>query len=94
MSSRAAGDPVLHFKTSSTVTTDGGSTRRLPAGYFLNEEQWRERDEKLKAAEEARTRLTAENQSLRKSATEYPWAATALVGAFGVAVGIFVMATK
>lgn len=94
MASRAGGEPVLHLKTPSTVTTDGGSTRRLPPGYFLDEEKWAERDARLKAAEEARTRLKAENTSLRKSATEYPWAATLYVGAFGVALGVFFAVVK
>lgn len=91
---RAAADPIRHIKTPSTLTTDGGSTLRLPPGYFLDEEKWRERDERLKAAEAARTRLKAENESLRKSATEYPWGATALVGAFGIAVGVFIVSVK
>lgn len=68
--SETAADPIYHFKTPSTLKTDGGSELRLPPGYFLDEQKWQERDLELKRAQEARTRLTAENASLRKSISE------------------------
>jgi len=88
------GDPIYHVKSPSTLKTEKGSELKLPPGYFLDEETWRERDLELKQAQADRTRLKAENESLRKSASEYPWAATALVGVFGVAVGIFAVVVK
>lgn len=86
----AAGD-TWHLKTPSTVTTQGGSNLTLPPGYFLDEETWRERDLELKELQDQRTRLKAENESLRKSTDEYPWAATGLVGVFGIALGVFLV---
>jgi hypothetical protein len=87
-------EPVYHLKSPSTVTTEKGNTLKLPPGYFLDERAWQERDLELKQAQEARTRLKAENESLRKSASEYPWLATVVVGAFGVAAGITVALVK
>jgi hypothetical protein len=89
LGTRAAADPVFHLRTPSTVQTEGGSTLQLPPGYFIDEKGWQERDEALRKAQEDSTRYKAENKSLRESKTEYPWLATAYVGAFGVAVGIF-----
>lgn len=89
LSARAAADPIYHLKTPSTVQTEGGSKLQLPPGYFLDEKTWQERDLELKKAQEDRTRLKAENESFRKSKDEYPWLATAYVGAFGIALGVF-----
>lgn len=91
LAARAAAEPVYHLKTPSTVQTDGGSTLQLPPGYFLDEKTWQERDLELKKAQEDRTRLKAENESFRKSKDEYPWLATAYVGAIGVALGVFIV---
>ena len=92
MSARAAADPIYHLKTPSTLKTDGGSELRLPPGYFLDEQTWQERDLELKVAQEARTRLKAENASLRKSAADGPsvtfWTVTFAVGALTGFVGL------
>lgn len=90
----ASAEPIYHLKSPSTLKTEKGSELKLPPGYFLDEATWQERDLELKAAQDARTRLKAENDSLRKSANEYPWLATLVVGAFGVAVGITVTLVK
>ncbi len=65
-----AAEPIYHIKSPSTLKTEKGSELQLPPGYFLDEKTWQERDLELKRAQEARTRLTAENESLRKSAGE------------------------
>lgn len=91
----ASGDPIYHLKSPSTLKTEKGSELKLPPGYFLDEQTWQDRDAEMKRLQEQETRLTAENKSLKKSATgDYPWLATGVVGAFGIAIGVFVMAVK
>lgn len=90
MSSRAHGE-IVHLKTPSTVKTDGGSTVRLPAGYFLDEETWARKDAEKKQAEEDRTRFRAENESLRKHAQDVSWKTVAVTFLGGMAVGAVVL---
>ena len=90
----AYGDEIYHLKSPSTVETQRGSKLALPPGYFLDEEAWRKRDEEMRRLQEMETRLKAENNSLRKSADDYPWLATGAVGLFGVAVGVFFVVTS
>ncbi len=88
----ASGDPIYHLKSPSTLKTEKGSELKLPPGYFLDEQTWQDRDAEMKRLQEQETRLSAENLSLRKSARDdYPWLATGVVGAFGVALGAFVV---
>lgn len=95
LAAREASGDTYHIKSPSTIETEKGSRLKLPPGYFLDEQTWQERDLELKRLQEQETRLKAENRSLRKSAVDdYPWLATGFVGVFGVALGIFVMATK
>lgn len=94
LASRAAADPVLHLNTPSTVHTDGGADLRLPPGYFLDESTWQTRDGEFRRLQDQEHRLKAENDSLRKSNNDYPWLATGVVFAFGIATGIFVMTQK
>lgn len=61
------GGPV-RLRTPSAVITEGGSSLRLPAGYYLAEPLWTSWELKLRRLQDAETRLTAENDSLRKSA--------------------------
>lgn len=91
----AVGDDIYHVKSPSVLKTEKGSELKLPPGYFLDEQAWQERDGELKRLQEQETRLVAENVSLRKSARDdYPWIATGIVGAFGVAAGVFFMLVK
>lgn len=85
----AAADPgdIYHVKSASTLKTEKGSELKLPPGYFLDEKTWQERDSELKAAQEARTRLAAENDSLRKSADDIPWKTVGCAFLFGAFVG-------
>ena len=87
MARDASGEPIYHLKSPSTLKTEKGSELSLPPGYFLDEETWRERDFEMRRLQELETRLKAENKSLRESAGDYPWLATGVVGAFGLAVG-------
>lgn len=86
LSAREASGDIYHLKSPSTLKTEKGSELKLPPGYFLDEETWRERDEHMKKLEEDRTRFRAENESLRKSAHEgmsIPFATMVfVVGAF------------
>ncbi len=91
----ANGEPIYHLKSPSTLKTEKGNELRLPPGYFLDEQTWQDRDLEMKRLQELETRLRAENLSFRKSANEdYPWLATGVVGAFGVALGVLVMVVK
>lgn len=87
-----AAEPIYHIKSPSVLKTEKGSELSLPPGWFLDERTWQERDLEMRRLQEQETRLKAENDSLRKSARDdYPWLATGVVGAFGVAVGIFIV---
>lgn len=94
LSTQEASGETYHLKSPSTVETDKGSRVRLPPGYFLDEQSWQERDAELKRLQEQETRLKAENKSLRKSASEYPWVATGAVLVFGVAFGALAVIAK
>lgn len=67
---REASGDIYHLKSPSKVETEKGSKLSLPPGYFLDEATWAARDAELKAAQADRTRLKAENDSLRKSTSE------------------------
>lgn len=77
-----------HVKSPSTLRTDGGSERRLPPGYFLPEPVWDKLDREVARLQTAETRLSAENASLRDSASALPgWQAGVAVAALGLLVG-------
>lgn len=83
----AFGD-IYHVQSPSTLKTDGGSTLKLPPGYFMDEDTWKLRDTELKGLQEQSTRLRAENQSLRNSAVDHPWL-LAGISAVGTALGLY-----
>lgn len=89
LTARAAAEPVTHFHTPSTVTTDGGSNLRLPPGYFFDEESYEKRDLELRLLQDDTTRLKAENTSLRKSASEpsFGWKTLTIVLGLGFVAG-------
>lgn len=68
LSARAVAEP-LHLKTPSNVITDGGTSLRLPPGYFLEEPSWERLDLEVRRLQDRETRLSAENASLRASAS-------------------------
>lgn len=57
----------LHMRTASHVVTDGGADVRLPPGWFLDEASYAALDTETKRLQDAETRLTAENGSLKQS---------------------------
>lgn len=82
LAARDASGDIYHLKSPSTLKTEKGSELKLPPGYFLDEETWRERDERMKRLEEDRTRLGAENRSLRDSKVSIrPYLFTFVIGA-------------
>ena len=83
----AFGD-IYHVASPSTLKTDGGSTLKLPPGYFVDEDTWKLRDTKLKTLEDQSTRLTAENTSLKNSAVDHPYLVMG-VSALGIALGAY-----
>lgn len=71
----AGGEPVaeeapepIHVLSPSTITTEKGNSLALPPGWFLAEPLMVKLDTELRRLQDAETRLTAENESLRKSA--------------------------
>lgn len=94
----ASGDPVtnVHIESSSHVTTVGGSELDLPPGFFLGEAARAALDTEVRRLQEAETRLTAENASLKASATDpagwkpglYTLATTFVLG---MAAGIYLL---
>ena len=84
-------DPPIHTQSPYTLTTDGGTTLRLPPSYILTEPAWDVLDLEMKRLQDAETRLDAENQSLRKSAGTWSpgWKSLVTVFAVGLGVGIY-----
>lgn len=64
----------------------------LPPGRFVDEATWLELDVSLREAQDARTRLTAENKSLRASAAGWQpgWRTLAATVLAGLAAGWYV----
>lgn len=88
--SRAAAEPVhLHMRTPSTVTTEGGTTRQLPPGYFLDEDSYGKLDTEMRRLQDQETRLGAENRSLKGTLSSWQPGWLVVVGAVvgGVALG-------
>lgn len=88
LSAREAGaDDIVWLKSPSTVTTDGGTTLRLPPGYFVDEPTWQERDFEFRRLQELETRLEAENRELRADASKDRWMVYVAVATVGALVG-------
>jgi hypothetical protein len=90
---RAAAEPVhLHMRTPSTVTTEGGTTRQLPPGYFLDEDSYSKLDTEMRRLQEQETRLGAENRSLRGTLSSWQPGWLVVVGAVvvGATLGFYV----
>lgn len=87
----AAADPVLlHLPNGAHLTTAAGADLDVPPGYYVDAGTWDVLDLEVHRLQDAETRLTAENESLRKSAAiAMPrWWALASVLVAGVATGI------
>ncbi len=67
--------------TPSTLITDGGSGMRLPAGFWIWPDSEHKRvDGELRTLQEHKTRVDAENQSLRRSIHENTTSARIWIG--------------
>ena len=85
-----APDAPLHLRSSSSIVTEGGSHLDVPPGYYLTEPQWDALDFEIRALQDERTRLRAENTSLRESAgTGAPWWAIGAAVVLGAAAGAY-----
>lgn len=81
--------PPLHFARPIVITTATGRMLDAPPGYYLADPTFAALDAELRRAQDAETRLGAENESLRRSASERPGLALLLVAAaIGVAAGM------
>lgn len=81
--------PPLHFARPIVITTASGRTLDAPPGYYLADPTFAALDAELRRAQDAETRLGAENESLRRSASERPGLALLLgAAAIGVAAGM------
>ena len=87
----APGAPI-HVQTESQIVTYGGSRLTLPPGYFMDEPAWAKLDGEVRRLQDAETRLTAENKSLRSSARAFSCdvKCVALLVVVGVATGVVV----
>lgn len=87
------GPPTPHLQTTSsmTLTRDDGAQRRLPPGRFVDEPTWLKLDDKFRELEDTRTRLTAENASLRESVSGWSpgWRTLAIALVTGAAGGAY-----
>lgn len=76
----------LHMRDETTLSKDDGHQFRLPPGHFLDDPAYLVLDDTLHGLQDSKTRLTAENQSLRGAVAGWQpgWLtfATALVGGF------------
>ncbi len=76
----------LHVLSPSTITTITGASKSLPPGWFYSEAQRAALDAEIKRAQDAETRLGAENASLRASASEFTPSWRLMLGAVGLAL--------
>lgn len=60
---------ITHLKSDADCVTAKGSKVHLPAGFALDEATWAARDAEYRRLQDAETRLTAENTSLKASAS-------------------------
>lgn len=85
----------LRMREDTTLTKDNGEQYRLPPGHYYDDPTWEMLDDELKRLQNQETRLTAENESLKKSFEETwkpGWAtifAALLVGAGGGISGYY-----
>lgn len=81
----AAGEPLnIRITGASTLTTDAGSVVRLPEGvHVVGEPEWQVLDLEIRRLQDAETRLTAQNDSLRATPSPSSW-----WGVVGFGVGL------
>lgn len=88
--------PTLHFSRPATLTSASGRIVLVPPGYYLPDPVYDALDLELRRAQDAETRLAAENESLRRSASATPGgkllvgvAVVALAVGIGIGAGAF-----
>ncbi len=77
-------DEPIHLLKPSTLVTENGTNLKLPVGYFLPDRHYDALNVEVVRLQDAETRLTAENDSLREAA-ERPGAGLKTVA---LAVGV------
>lgn len=85
------GTGFLHLRSSTSVATDGGTNLRLPPGYYLDEPTWEKLDSEFRRLQDAETRLTAENKSMRTTTQSWQpgWKALTITLVVGFAGGVY-----
>lgn len=92
---KAAADPApsnyLRMRDPSSLTLKSGRVLDLPPGRFVEESAFAANEAEEKRLQEAETRLTAENKSLRETAATWQpgWKTLALTLATGLALGVY-----
>lgn len=94
-----AADPVAdapspaHFNSPRLACREADTTScvRLPGGYWVNEDWWSAHDAEMHRLQDAETSLTAQNKSLRASASGWQpgWKTLAVTLATGIGVGFY-----
>lgn len=85
----AAAKP-LRLHSASSMKTDGGVDLRLPPGYFLTEPDWDKLDKEVRRLQDAETRLSAENKSMRKSLDSGPGWGTLVITITALSLGVVI----
>jgi len=91
LTSSAVADPLpsipAKLPNGGNLTTPGGANLDLPPGwYIVPGDLWKDLDLEMRRLQESETRLSAENKSLKASASErtgWYWIASAVVVGFG-----------
>jgi hypothetical protein len=80
-----------HLGDPSTLTTHAGNVFTLPPGYWMDESTHLKVDTEMKRLQDAETNLTAQNQSLRKSASGFTpgWKTLATAIITGIVIGVY-----
>ncbi len=85
--------PTMHLLLGTgdgKLTGPNGLDYRIPQGsHILAPDSWKEHDDKFKLLQDDKTRLTAENKSLRESADEWPWLPVAIGVGVGLTMGVY-----
>jgi hypothetical protein len=75
--------------------TDGGTVLELEPGVHVPEVSWEKLDAEIRRLQEAETRLTAERDSYRKSASGRTWTLRGIVaGAFAAGIVAGILSTR
>jgi len=96
-STGAAADPVLTFahlhspREACLAASDPPDCVSLPAGYFLDEPTYLHLDAEMKRLQDQETRLSTENESLRKTAASWQpgWITLTTALVVGLAAGVY-----